>query len=104
MLSSFLNNHSQSDQDAISQRYNIFAISIISAVVSDQTLSEAGYEVWAPGEPNNARGDEFCGSFSRNGMFLDDPCSRGLTFFCERDAEALGCVDEQVSTQSPDEN
>ncbi|XP_049867544.1 uncharacterized protein LOC126367827 [Pectinophora gossypiella] len=55
------------------------------ATIQGQSLSEAGYSVFSPGEPNNARGDEFCASVGRNGMLFDDPCTRPIPFICEKE-------------------
>ncbi|RVE40792.1 hypothetical protein evm_014560 [Chilo suppressalis] len=60
--------------------------------VHGQTLEEAGYSRWAPGEPNNQHAPgwagENCGSILRYtkpgaGMLNDVPCNITLAFICE---------------------
>ncbi|CAG9790361.1 unnamed protein product [Diatraea saccharalis] len=47
--------------------------------VDGKRLEEAGYDHWAPNEPNNVAGLENCGSLARNGDGLNDwPCNDGL--------------------------
>ncbi|XP_026318383.1 uncharacterized protein LOC113229105 [Hyposmocoma kahamanoa] len=55
--------------------------------INNETLSEAGYAEFCPGEPNNAAGNEYCGSVRRTGKLLDDPCTRELLFICEKKPE-----------------
>ncbi|XP_047987769.1 hemolymph lipopolysaccharide-binding protein-like [Leguminivora glycinivorella] len=51
--------------------------------VNGQSLAEAGFDRWAPGEPNNYNGAEECGSI-RVGLLNDWPCSKHpLPCICE---------------------
>lgn len=51
-----------------------------------ETLSEAGYDRWASGEPNNMSQPhgELCAGMHRNGGFVDIPCDTTIyPFICE---------------------
>ncbi|XP_049868655.1 uncharacterized protein LOC126368628 [Pectinophora gossypiella] len=68
--------------------------------VTGQPLKDAGYDIFSPGEPNNARGDEYCGSVARNGKLVDDPCDRTLPFICEKRPDRTCTITDAF--QSPD--
>ncbi|XP_047987708.1 secretory phospholipase A2 receptor-like [Leguminivora glycinivorella] len=51
--------------------------------VFGESLPEAGFDGWSPNEPNNAGGQEFCGSIKRDGLLNDYPCLIRLPFICE---------------------
>ncbi|KAL4704624.1 hypothetical protein ACJJTC_002881 [Scirpophaga incertulas] len=57
--------------------------------VHGQTIKEAGYDKWAPGEPNDIRDEkdgENCGSVLKgqnDGLLNDVPCNLPLPFICE---------------------
>ncbi|KAH9644680.1 hypothetical protein HF086_011849, partial [Spodoptera exigua] len=53
-------------------------------IMVGETLKEAGYSKFAPGEPNNASTGEFCGSISRGGLFNDLRCEIPTPFICEK--------------------
>ncbi|CAH0719669.1 unnamed protein product, partial [Brenthis ino] len=59
--------------------------------IQGQTLTEAGYAKFAPGEPNNSTTGEFCGAVYRNGMFDDLWCENRYAFICEKDPLNLVC-------------
>ncbi|XP_072389991.1 macrophage mannose receptor 1-like [Diabrotica undecimpunctata] len=47
----------------------------------------ASFFSWAPGEPNNGRGDEYCIEFKRTNTTMvwnDQPCEEKRMFVCER--------------------
>ncbi|XP_063617172.1 C-type lectin domain family 10 member A-like [Cydia splendana] len=48
-----------------------------------ETLTDAGFSTWAPNEPNNAFGIEFCGSIVRDGLLNDFECNTTAVFICE---------------------
>ncbi|XP_060556957.1 perlucin-like protein [Ruditapes philippinarum] len=54
---------------------------------SEGTQSLGKFSNWAPGEPNNDRGDEDCGEIfakmSKIGKWNDAPCSTKLPYICE---------------------
>ncbi|XP_046736227.1 hemolymph lipopolysaccharide-binding protein-like [Diprion similis] len=53
--------------------------------IHGQTLSEAGYSKWPPGEPNNIWNNkpENCGSLDENGQLNDIGCDVQIGFVCE---------------------
>ncbi|CAG9114788.1 unnamed protein product [Plutella xylostella] len=54
--------------------------------VFNQTLEEAGFDSWSPGEPNNYQGTEDCGSlFKNNGKFNDVNCAHQYGVICEKE-------------------
>ncbi|XP_068629979.1 C-type mannose receptor 2-like [Battus philenor] len=54
--------------------------------IFNQTLNEAGFDVWAPGEPNNAHKNEYCGSIFKNeGTYNDIECSQKHGYMCEKE-------------------
>lgn len=75
--------------------YNLF---------TDETLNKAGYAVFSTGEPNNAAGDEYCGSVGRNGKLFDDPCSREMLFICEKRTDEIVCDENSVSLVNEEDN
>lgn len=54
----------------------------------DQTLQEAGYNRWSPGEPNGGS-TENCGVIFQNGLLGNYFCSLPLPFFCEFEPEVV---------------
>ncbi|CAB3222950.1 unnamed protein product [Arctia plantaginis] len=52
--------------------------------IHGQSLQEAGYAKFSPGEPNNATEGEYCGSVYRNAMFDDLWCEKHFAFICEK--------------------
>ncbi|XP_026318386.1 uncharacterized protein LOC113229108 [Hyposmocoma kahamanoa] len=71
--------------------------------IDDETLNMAGYAMFAPGEPNNAARNEYCGSVGRNGKLFDDPCMREMLFICEKRTDEIIC-DENNNSAVNDEN
>nr|ACN41858.1 immulectin-2a [Manduca sexta] len=59
--------------------------------VQGQTLEEAGYAKFAPGEPNNATTGEYCGGVYRTGLLDDIWCENVYAFICEKDPNSLLC-------------
>ncbi|CAK1546913.1 unnamed protein product [Leptosia nina] len=59
-----------------------------------KTLTEAGYNKFSGGEPNNATTGEYCGAMYRNGMFDDLWCENGYAFLCEKDPGSLACDED----------
>lgn len=51
---------------------------------SGQTLKEAGFDKFFPGEPNNSTVGEYCGSVFRNGFLNDLWCNERFAFICEK--------------------
>jgi hypothetical protein len=49
---------------------------------ADQTLRDAGHDIWKNGEPNGGTGEN-CGVINRNTLFADIPCTARYPFFCE---------------------
>ncbi|XP_028177458.1 macrophage mannose receptor 1-like [Ostrinia furnacalis] len=62
--------------------------------IQGQTLKEAGYDKFSPGEPNNATTGEFCGAVYRSAMFDDLWCENQYAFICEKSPDSLMCDDE----------
>nr|QWY13126.1 IML29 [Mythimna separata] len=52
--------------------------------VHGQTLLEAGYNKFAPGEPNDWTPGEACGGIFRSGLLIDVWCNKPAPFFCEK--------------------
>ncbi|CAF4953801.1 unnamed protein product [Pieris macdunnoughi] len=63
--------------------------------INSDTLQEAGYSKFSPGEPNNGSTGEFCGAIYRNGMYNDLLCESRYVFLCEKDPESLLCEQDQ---------
>ncbi|CAH2038128.1 unnamed protein product, partial [Iphiclides podalirius] len=60
--------------------------------IHGQTLAEAGYDKFAPGEPNNASSSgEFCAGVFRTALFNDVPCEYKYSFICEKGPNSLLC-------------
>ncbi|XP_061707864.1 pulmonary surfactant-associated protein D-like [Cydia pomonella] len=53
------------------------------ATINGDTLAEAGFQEWAPQEPNNAAGIETCGSIFASGLLNDAQCVDPRAFMCE---------------------
>jgi hypothetical protein len=49
---------------------------------ADETLKDAGYNIWFEGEPNGGS-SENCGVINRNTLLGNYFCSLPLPFFCE---------------------
>uniref|UniRef100_A0A2A4IYF0 C-type lectin domain-containing protein n=1 Tax=Heliothis virescens TaxID=7102 RepID=A0A2A4IYF0_HELVI len=52
--------------------------------IHGETLSEAGYAKFSPGEPANATPGEFCGSIYRTALLNDLWCDKPAPFICEK--------------------
>uniref|UniRef100_A0A2A4J242 C-type lectin domain-containing protein n=1 Tax=Heliothis virescens TaxID=7102 RepID=A0A2A4J242_HELVI len=50
-------------------------------------LSEAGYDTFERGQPDNYTPGENCGSIFRSGLLNDLPCGNPFPFICEKDPE-----------------
>ncbi|RVE52735.1 hypothetical protein evm_002608 [Chilo suppressalis] len=59
--------------------------------IEGQTLKEAGYDKFSPGEPNNSTTGEFCGAIYRSALFDDLWCENRYAFICEKDPASLSC-------------
>ncbi|XP_026732761.1 macrophage mannose receptor 1-like [Trichoplusia ni] len=53
--------------------------------IHGQTLWEAGYSKFSPGEPNNATTGEYCGAIYRTSLLIDLWCNNVYAFICEKD-------------------
>ncbi|CAH2106810.1 unnamed protein product [Euphydryas editha] len=62
--------------------------------IEGDTLLEAGYNKFSPGEPNNSTTGEFCGAVYRNGMYDDLWCENRYAFICEKSPDSLACDDD----------
>ncbi|KAJ8709540.1 hypothetical protein PYW08_009544 [Mythimna loreyi] len=51
--------------------------------IHGETLKEAGYNKFSPGEPTNIP-EQTCGGIYRTGLLLDLWCDRPAAFFCEK--------------------
>jgi len=61
---------------------------LLFKTVFNQTLEEAGFSQWSPNEPNNAAGNELCGTiFTNNGKLNDVNCSHEYGFICEKEVQ-----------------
>ncbi|XP_046749167.1 hemolymph lipopolysaccharide-binding protein-like [Diprion similis] len=74
--------------------------------IQDESLIEAGYEGWQPGEPNNASPGEDCVSVHTTGRMNDERCDNKLVYVCElprfRSSVEMNWVQESPSeTQDP---
>lgn len=59
------------------------------------SLVEAGYDVWAENQPDNAAPGEYCGGMFRNGGLDDVWCHQRGPFVCEKSPESLLSDDDQ---------
>ncbi|XP_075986560.1 C-type mannose receptor 2-like [Anticarsia gemmatalis] len=55
--------------------------------IHGQTLSDAGYDKFAPNEPNNSTTTEFCGAVDSSGLLYDVKCDDYYPFICEKKPE-----------------
>ncbi|XP_052757600.1 hemolymph lipopolysaccharide-binding protein-like isoform X2 [Galleria mellonella] len=54
--------------------------------IFNQTLDEAGFNVWSRNEPNNYMNREYCGSiFKKDGRLNDIDCTGQRSFICEKE-------------------
>lgn len=53
-------------------------------VFSGQSIQNAGFAKWAPGQPDNHRNHEYCGSVYRSGLLNDVDCDEKFAFICEK--------------------
>ncbi|CAH0597887.1 unnamed protein product [Chrysodeixis includens] len=53
--------------------------------IHGQTLWEAGYANFSPGEPNNSTTGEECGAIYRTSLLIDLWCNNVYAFICEKD-------------------
>ncbi|XP_046733807.1 hemolymph lipopolysaccharide-binding protein-like [Diprion similis] len=51
--------------------------------IHGQTLAKAGFTQWAGGQPDNAGGNENCGSLHKSGGLNDIDCGTSFGFICE---------------------
>ncbi|KAJ8709544.1 hypothetical protein PYW08_009548 [Mythimna loreyi] len=58
-----------------------------------QTLKEAGYNKFSPGEPNG-EDTEFCGCIFRSGLLCNVWCNKEFTFICEKSPNYPGVCHE----------
>ncbi|KAJ8709549.1 hypothetical protein PYW08_009553 [Mythimna loreyi] len=61
--------------------------------VHGQTLKEAGYNKFSPGEPNG-EDTEFCGCIFRSGLLCNVWCNKEFTFICEKSPNYPGVCHE----------
>ncbi|XP_068632226.1 C-type mannose receptor 2-like [Battus philenor] len=59
--------------------------------IHGETLKEAGYDKFQPGEPNNSTTGEFCGGLYRTGKLDDIWCENKYAFICEKRPTSLLC-------------
>jgi len=52
---------------------------------TDKPLSSTGFTQWAGGQPDDAGGNEDCGSVHRSGTLNDLICSKKHAFICEQE-------------------
>lgn len=52
--------------------------------IHGQTLAKAGFTRWAGGQPDNAGGNENCGSLHKSGGLNDINCATPFGFICEQ--------------------
>ncbi|CAG5051379.1 unnamed protein product [Parnassius apollo] len=58
--------------------------------IFNQTLEEAGFNQWSLNEPNNAFGNEYCGTiFKNDGKYNDVDCSHQYGFICEKEIKKV---------------
>ncbi|KAJ8709548.1 hypothetical protein PYW08_009552 [Mythimna loreyi] len=62
--------------------------------VHGQTLNEAGYNIFYPGEPNGEDNGEFCGCIFRSGLLCNIWCDKEFTFICEKSPSYPGVCHE----------
>ncbi|KAJ8715437.1 hypothetical protein PYW07_009919 [Mythimna separata] len=62
--------------------------------VHGQTLMEAGYNKFQPGEPNG-EDTEFCGCIFRSGLLCNVWCHEKFTFICEKNTTYPGVCQEK---------
>lgn len=69
-----------------------------------QSLKDAGFDKFFPGEPNNGTA-EYCGSVFRNGYLNDLSCDKHFAFICEKQINYPPVCDSdafnEASTYSP---
>lgn len=53
-------------------------------------LEDSGYAKWDNKQPDNAGGDETCGTMFYNGKLNDLSCNLKCFFICEHDVDILG--------------
>ncbi|KAJ8709545.1 hypothetical protein PYW08_009549 [Mythimna loreyi] len=66
--------------------------------VHGQTLNEAGYNIFYPGEPNGEDTGEFCGCIFRSGLLCNIWCDKEFTFICEKSPSYPGVCHEGIVT------
>ena len=54
------------------------------AYINGDLISTSDFQNWARNEPNNALGNEDCGTLFTNGQWNDDACTVLHNFICER--------------------
>ncbi|CAH2038132.1 unnamed protein product, partial [Iphiclides podalirius] len=60
--------------------------------IHGQSLAEAGYAKFAPGEPNNGTAaGEFCVGVYRSALYNDVSCESKYAFICEKSPKSLLC-------------
>ena len=65
---------------------------LIEFLFSGQTLTEAGYNKFAAGEPNNLPPDQFCGGiYVASALLVDIYCDKTFGFFCEKNPGPAKC-------------
>ncbi|XP_023951363.1 C-type mannose receptor 2-like [Bicyclus anynana] len=57
--------------------------------IDGKPLIEAGYSLWAEGQPDNAAPGEYCGGMFRNGRLDDIFCHERGPFVCEKSPDSL---------------
>jgi len=54
-------------------------------LLTDEPLSSTGFTTWRQTQPDNAWGNEDCGSIDRSGLLNDIRCTEQYAFFCEHE-------------------
>ncbi|CAF4900146.1 unnamed protein product [Pieris macdunnoughi] len=57
--------------------------------IHGQSLQEAGYDMFEPGQPDSAAPGEYCGGMFRAATLNDVWCHKSLSFICEKTVDSL---------------
>ncbi|XP_044737458.1 hemolymph lipopolysaccharide-binding protein-like [Chrysoperla carnea] len=62
--------------------------------IDGKSMESSGYMHWAPGQPDNAGGNEHCGTLRRSGGLNDFPCETPSPFICEISAHTQFTIND----------
>ncbi|CAB3222952.1 unnamed protein product [Arctia plantaginis] len=71
-------------QDIAIIGFNYWGLNSEWTTIHGESIQKAGYAKFAPGQPDNLKNREYCGTVFRTGLLNDGDCEVNYAFFCEK--------------------